>query len=279
MAQFEQRDFIVADGVIHADIAGPADGETVLFLHGWTLDRRFWRPQLEALCQDVRAVAIDRRGFGRTTAPASVIREPDDIQSIQDQLGVERIVLVAMSQAGRIALAYARRHPDRVRALVLQGIGLDGVDPDPVAEQEIPLALYTELVRSGRIDAMKRLWAGHELMRIAPGRSRARLADMMRDYDGRDLLQDTSGMRFPVEALAEIATDALIVTGAAETPWRRRVAQLLVLELGHAREVVVPGGHLCSATHPDGFNDALRGFLAGLDQEGGVRDGAGEPTP
>jgi pimeloyl-ACP methyl ester carboxylesterase len=103
-AASSEREFSVAGGTIHAEIAGA--GPPVVLLHGWMLDRRLWRAQLAGLAQHFSVVAIDRRGFGLSTAPPGLAREPYDILAIQRQLGAEQIGLVAMSQAGRIALTF-----------------------------------------------------------------------------------------------------------------------------------------------------------------------------
>ncbi len=46
--------------------AGP---ETVLFVHGWCGNARFWSESQEALAPFARAVAIDLPGHGRSEAP------------------------------------------------------------------------------------------------------------------------------------------------------------------------------------------------------------------
>ena len=51
-------------------------GPTVVLLHGWTLDRRMWTMQARALANRFTLVAIDRRGFGQSTAPPHQSPEP-----------------------------------------------------------------------------------------------------------------------------------------------------------------------------------------------------------
>ncbi len=136
-----------------------------MLLHGWALDRRIWSPQIGALSRRFRVIAVDRRGFGRSTAPPALGAEVDDLLIVKKKLGLERMILVGMSQAGRVALQFALAHPDSVAGIVLHGAPLDGFLPGPRREDAIPLSSYIALARAGQLDRMKALWRGHALMR------------------------------------------------------------------------------------------------------------------
>lgn len=90
----------------------------VLFVHAFPLDRRMWRPQLEAF--GGRAIVPDLRGFGGSPAAEGSIDDyADDLIEVLDARGVERAVVVGLSMGGYIALALVRRHGSRVAALLL----------------------------------------------------------------------------------------------------------------------------------------------------------------
>lgn len=75
-----------------------------------------------------RSWAADVRDF---TTPAFV----EDLDAVRRALGYERINLVAGSYGTRAAQVYARRHPDRVRTMVLRGVApLQYRVPMPFAE-------------------------------------------------------------------------------------------------------------------------------------------------
>lgn len=49
-------------------------GQPVLFSHGWPLDADMWDSQLNFLAeQGYRAIAFDRRGFGRSDQPGKAM--------------------------------------------------------------------------------------------------------------------------------------------------------------------------------------------------------------
>ena len=79
-------------------------------------------------CRSCRAhhtyIRYDQRGCGlsdRTLAGLSLDNFVGDLETVVDQLGLERFPLIGMSQGGAVAMRYASRHPERVSALVLVG--------------------------------------------------------------------------------------------------------------------------------------------------------------
>lgn len=257
----EQLDLAVDDGAISYTRAGA--GPAVILLHGWTLDRRMWTPQLEALADNHLLIAPDRRGFGRSSAPPDLAREADDVARLLDAAGAARAVIVGMSQAGRVALDFALRFRDRTNGLVLHGAPLGGVVPGPSADETIPISEYAALVRAGRLDEMKRRWRTHPLMQTATPGAAACAEAMLADYQARDLAAESSAME-EVDT-AGVSTPTLVITGVQDTPWRRRAGDALAKAIANASRVEIEGaGHLCNLCAPAAYNAALGRFLSAL---------------
>src|ERR1041384_7165641 len=81
----------------------------VVLLHGWTLNRRIFRPQIAGLVDDdLRVLAYDARGHGRATATgvssetATVGRLADDLAEFLEAVLADgqRAVLVGHSLGG-----------------------------------------------------------------------------------------------------------------------------------------------------------------------------------
>ncbi len=254
----------VSGGVIEAELRDGA-GAAVVFLHGWTLDRRMWAPQLSGLKTARRLIAIDRRGFGRSTAPPDMITETDDIAAVLDHIGAAKAVVVGMSQSGRVAVDFALIHRDRISGLVLQGARL-GPAESGGASEDIPLDEYTALVRAGKLSEMKALWREHRLMHVENADVQSTIDMMLTDYDGRDLLAGlTRAPDFSELTLADIAVPALIVTGDRESKPRRLVADNLARVLPKAQRIEIAGAsHLCNLCAPDFYNAALSTFLESI---------------
>lgn len=256
-------DIAVDDGSIQVEVAG--SGAPILLLHGWALDRRIWRHQVAQLASGYRVIAVDRRGFGRSTAPADLARELDDLVAIQRTLQLGRMTLVGMSQAGRVALQFALAYPERVAGLVLQGAPLDGFLPEPRGDDAIPIAAYAGLVRDGHIDRVRRLWRTHPLMRTPPALS-TEVAELLEAYEGRDLRGSAPAPLSPVAGeLEAIFAPVLVVTGEHDTRWRQLVGDAIAYGIPQSKRAVVAGGeHLCNVTHPGAFNQLLASFVAGI---------------
>lgn len=245
-------------------------GPPILLLHGWSLDRRIWRPQLDGLSHRFRLIAQDRRGFGESTAPPSLEQEIDDLRRLCEALGLSRMLLVGMSQGGRVALHFARTHPELLAGLVLQGAPLDGFEPQPHGADAIPLDHLTQLAREGRIVEMRAMLRRHPLMRGGAPELDAALAEFIDDYDARDLLAGAPhGLAPMAGALGAIAVPTLVITGTHDTPWRRLVGDALAYGIPGARRATIPGGpHLCNFTHAADYNRLLADFAATLAMAG-----------
>ncbi|MBI1392508.1 MAG: alpha/beta fold hydrolase [Alphaproteobacteria bacterium] len=248
----------VAGGELEVEVAGGGKAPLIL-LHGWTLDRRMWRPQLESLSVRTMIVAPDRRGHGRSSAPPAIEREADDIVAILGAFGATRAVVVGMSQAGRVAVDFALRHPALTAGLVLHGVRLGRIAED--AGPDIPMAAYSADVAAGRLDDMKQEWREHPLTRPVDPAVQPIIDDMLSAYDGRDLLVDAPAPP-DVAALASIDAPTLVIAGEHDTPFRKRIADDLAATLPRARRAeIAGGGHLCNLCAPDAYNRAMAEFL------------------
>jgi pimeloyl-ACP methyl ester carboxylesterase len=92
----------------------------VLALHGQPGTGRDFAAVVRAL-GDRRVVAPDRPGWGSRAGEAAggFAAGADDAVRVLDEEGVDRAVVLGFSWGGGVALELARRHPDRVGALVL----------------------------------------------------------------------------------------------------------------------------------------------------------------
>jgi pimeloyl-ACP methyl ester carboxylesterase len=117
----ERHELLRANATTRYWTDGDAGDPALVFLHGATLDHRSWDPQVEALHSRYRVVVPDLRGHGESAAPepfafASAV---DDVVTLLDELGLERVGLVGLSLGGNIAQEIVHRDPGRVAALVV----------------------------------------------------------------------------------------------------------------------------------------------------------------
>lgn len=118
----ETRLIAVGDGLRLAyDERG--SGAPVVFVHGLGLDRRRWDTIVRTVVgAGFRAITFDLRGFGASEDPTGPYEMDDlvgDLGCVVDELAGETFHLVGHSLGGMISLAFAVRHPDRLRSLTL----------------------------------------------------------------------------------------------------------------------------------------------------------------
>ncbi|MFC9998407.1 alpha/beta fold hydrolase [Nocardia sp. NPDC127526] len=109
-----------ADGAtLRVQAYGPADGEVIVFIHGWSCAIEYWNPQINAFAGDYRVVAYDQRGHGESTMgsrPFDADQLADDLSDVLDAVlrPGQRATLVGHSMGGMTIQAWARRYPEQV---------------------------------------------------------------------------------------------------------------------------------------------------------------------
>lgn len=109
------------DGI---DIRFETDGAgspALVFVHGWSCDRTYWKAQMPAFADQHRVVAVDLAGHGESGTGRPSWTMPalgGDVASVVEELGLERIVLVGHSMGGDVIVEAERLLPGRVAGLV-----------------------------------------------------------------------------------------------------------------------------------------------------------------
>lgn len=121
-------------------------GPPLVLLHGWPMDAREWRRQIDGLSDEFTVVAWDAPGAGRSSDPPETFRLPDwadCLASFIEALGLGSSHLAGLSWGGGLALELYRGHPEVVRTLILPSAyaGWAGSLPAEVVEQRLQLML------------------------------------------------------------------------------------------------------------------------------------------
>jgi non-heme chloroperoxidase len=90
------------------------EGRPVVFAASWALSSEMWAYQVAHLSdQGLRCIAYDRRGHGRSDAPAGgydMDTLADDLAAVIEGLGLRDVVLVGHSMGGAEVIHYLGRH-------------------------------------------------------------------------------------------------------------------------------------------------------------------------
>lgn len=100
-------------------------GRPVVLLHGIGADAGLWAETVSALGGGYRTYALNLRGYGGSSCNGdlSVAAMAGDVLAAADALGLAGFDLVGVSLGGAVAIHVAGRAPQRVRSLVVSGVG------------------------------------------------------------------------------------------------------------------------------------------------------------
>lgn len=252
-------------------------GPVLLFLHGFTLDRRMWRPQVEALAGRHRVVSYDARGFGRSAMPGvSAYRHCDDAAALCEHLGLERVIAVGHSIGGHQTLELALDRPDLVAGWVsICTAGLGSVPfPDDISRM---FAEIRKAARAGDLDAARAIWS--HCPWFAPAReSPALAADLDRifaDYSGWHWTHQNpaTNLEPPAAArLGELRVPALVVTGGRDHGYNAAIGDALCAAIPGATALRLPrAGHMANIEEPAAVTEAIADFAGRVAASGALR--------
>jgi pimeloyl-ACP methyl ester carboxylesterase len=186
-----------------------------------------WHAVAAALRATRTVYAVNLRGHGPSDWPGdySIRAMADDVTGLLRQLDAGKVDLVGHSLGGLVACRVASAHPERVRRLVLEDVGL--LHPRPAAPPSRPdgdLPFDWRVVEQVRpeIDDPDPRWS---------------------------------------KVVAEIPAPTLVIAGGPSSPVPQEHVAELVRTLPDGRLVTVDAGHLVHAARPDEFIHHLRTFL------------------
>ncbi len=254
---------------LHAREAG--SGTPLVLLHAFPLSSAMWDGQRDSLADRCRVVTPDQRGFGGSALgddPPSLDRVADDVAALLDRLGLDVVVLGGLSMGGYAALAFLRRHPERVRALVLADTK---ASPDPPPAREKRERIAARLDAEGTPDALV-----EEVLPALCGpttvRDRPAVADRVRSLveaappaaaawaqramaarpDNRDVLAASEVPLLVVRGDEDELSTAADAEAMLEVSPRGRL------------EVLTGSGHLTALEVPGAFDAVVRDLVQGL---------------
>lgn len=118
---------------------GNSQGETILFLHGWSVSTEPYRDSLNALAEEYWVVAPDLPGFGRSPYAGSLSSYQsyaNCILFLVEQLNSTQFQVVGHSFGGAVALALAAAVPQKVTSVVaIDSTGIPLISPTQILKQ------------------------------------------------------------------------------------------------------------------------------------------------
>ncbi|MEE9441320.1 MAG: alpha/beta hydrolase [candidate division Zixibacteria bacterium] len=238
-------------------------GSTIVFLHGFTLDRRMWGTQVEYFSKRFRTLVYDSRGHGKSGCPESGYSRADrvrDLAALVEKLRLAPFHIVGLSMGGATALGYAIDHPESLLSLTLADTAAAGFQPPPKYKD------MRERVESMTIADIKRVWKRNALFYYARKNPQLRdeLAEMMDGHCGNlwtDPQRGTYKDRDDVVLSSKIKIPTLIFIGEKDKfflPLAKKLHQNIE---NSEMDIVSEVGHMVNMEDSNRFNMRLEQFL------------------
>lgn len=258
----------VAGAELACEVTGT--GPAVLLLHAFPLGLVMWDEQADALRASHHVVRFDGRGFGGSPPGDSLLtmeRIADDGIGVLDRLGIASAAVVGLSMGGYAALALVRRHPDRIRALVLADTRAGADSPEARATRAAQAEKARREGAAAIADAVLPKLLGATSHKERPDLV-ARVRRIIESNPPRGIVDALAGLAARADStptLREIRVPTLVVVGEEDTITTPPEAEALQRGIAGSRLAVIPrAGHLANMENPAEFNRQVGAFLAGL---------------
>ena len=255
----------IPGGRLHTLVDGEAGKPWLVLSNSLAADHTMWDGEMALLTQSYRVLRYDTRGHGLSSAPPGPYGFDDlvgDVLAVMDAHDVDRAAYMGLSLGGMTGLGLALAHPERVERLVCCAARAD--NPEPFVRSWDDRIAVVERAGTAALAAptMER-WLTAATREARP-QDAEKLAAMIRGtstegYKGcaaalktLDYLKDLGRLRVPTLYVAGEED------GAAPAP----VMQTMAAATPGGRLAVVQGAaHIANVDNPEGFAEALRGFL------------------
>ncbi|MFJ5233650.1 alpha/beta fold hydrolase [Kitasatospora sp. NPDC088391] len=252
-------------------------GTPLVLLHAYPLSARMWEAQLERVPgpagDDARVVAPDQFGFGAAPLddrPHTLDDAADRVADLLDRLDLERAVLGGLSMGGYVAMAFARRYPERLAGLVLADTR---ATVDTEAGRNNRERIAAAVLAAGNVDLLIEEGTAENL--LSPG-AEPELVDTVRrmiaEADPAAVARAQRAMAARPDSLDDLAAlevPAAVIVGELDTITPLAEARMMAEALGDAELTVIPAvGHLSPLEAPETFSAAVRALLKRVKQHG-----------
>lgn len=259
---------------------GEGEGIPVLMVHGFTGSAEGWGEGiLEGLAHHRPVLAVDLPGHGESSGDRdperfTMDRVVTDLVALLEDRGIQKADWVGYSMGGRICVAAAVSHPERIHRLVLESASPGLRAEDARARRRRQDDLLARRIEAQGIEAFVDYWMAQPLFSTQRRLPPAVLADARR----RRLRNDPTALAHVLRGmgtgsqpsywadLSKVSIPALLVTGELDARYTRVAAEMAGL-LPQARRVVVPdAGHTIHLEDPRAW---LRVVATYFEEEGG----------
>jgi pimeloyl-ACP methyl ester carboxylesterase len=106
---------------------------TLIFIHGWSCDGRYWQKQISVFAKEYKVITVDRSNL-------SMLSFAKDVKAIVDKENIDRSILIGHSMGGGVIAEAARLMPEKV-------VGIVAIDTLQNVAERISQSVIDEMVK------------------------------------------------------------------------------------------------------------------------------------
>jgi pimeloyl-ACP methyl ester carboxylesterase len=242
----------------------------LVLLHAFPLDAQMYRGVTGAMSSQV--LTPDLPGFGGTARPhdePSLDEYADTVASELDRLGVGQVVLGGTSMGGYVAMAFCRRHGDRVSGLALIDTKASA---DTAEAAEVRRTMASIMERDQSTDPLVEMVLP-KLLGATTAATRPEVAEQVlgwvRDAPPASAAWAQRAMAArpdSMQTLRAMGVPAVVLVGGEDVLSPTPDAEAMAAALPDAELVVLPAvGHLSPVEAPEDVGTALRALVRRVD--------------
>lgn len=212
-------------------------GEPLILLHGNGEGSTYFENQMKYFQSRYRVVAPDTRGHGKSprgSAPFTIEQFSCDLYNFMKSREISKAVILGFSDGANIAMKFAMRHPDMVKALILNGGNLNARGVKRTTQ--LPIEIGYRIAK-------------HFAKKSPDAEKNAEMLGLMVNEPNID----------PCE-LSRITAPTLVICGTRDMIKKSHTREI-ASGIPNAELTIIKGDHFIANKHPAEFNRAVDTFL------------------
>jgi pimeloyl-ACP methyl ester carboxylesterase len=251
-------------------LEGNNKSKSIVFVHGFPYDHTMWKAQIDELSRNYFCVAYDIRGLGESPAgdgQYTMESFVDDLESIINELGLDKPILCGLSMGGYISLRALERMETKISAVVLCDTRSEADNNEGKLKRAAAIKrINTEGLAPFAKDFITNCYGDHYKQNHKEEFEKRIVKSSSFDPVGvKGSLLAMLGRNDTTEYLRKIKIPALVICGEQDALTPPPVMQLMADKINGAELVIIKNsGHMSPIENPLEVNKAINEFLEKL---------------
>ena len=246
---------------------GDSGNNAIIFIHGFPFDHFMWDEQVKAFSNGYYCVRYDIRGLGVSPAgdgQFSIEMFVDDLESIINELKLDRPILSGLSMGGYISLRAVERMENKFRALIL----CDTKSAADDNEGKVKRTAAIKQINSGKFDPFIEEFVlncfGEKFVKENNTEYR-KVVDRSKKNNPlavKGCLLAMAGRTDTTGYLSKIKLPTLVISGSEDRLTPPAVMEPIANQISNSEFVKIDGaGHMTPIENPLKVNESIKNFL------------------